>query len=164
MNQRRSGHRFLFAGLAAAFFPACAHLAAPARNGGPTRSAEGVELAVAGKSCAETQEPDWYGDDLAELTLQVRVRNPTNAPVTIHREDLRLLVPAGGALRTISWRAAEPLPVAVGETKAFEIRFMSRGVLACGAAPELETRGSVTMDDKVLPTGRIAFTPSAPSM
>ena len=150
------------AGVAATIAPACAHMTPPARNDGPTRSSEGVELAVARKSCDQIQKPDWHGNDLAELTLEVQVRNPTPAPVTIKRVDLRLLAPDGTALRTVTWRAADPLPVGRRETKSFEIRFMSRGSLQCAAELQLDTRGAVTTDDRVLQTGRITFTPSPP--
>ena len=134
----------------------------PARGGGPTQTSDGVELAVAGNHCEQTMETDWQGADLAELILAVKVKNPTPAPIAVHRGDMRLLAPDGAALKTVTWGAREPLYVASGETKSFDIRFMSRGSLQCGAPLQLDTRGAVTTDDHVLVTDRISFTPSAP--
>ncbi len=141
---------------------ACATMTPPVRTGAPTQTSEGVELAVARKHCDQTQDSDWDGEDLAELIVEVQVKNPTRAPIAIHRGDMRLLAPDGAALKTITWRADDPLYVASGETKSFDMRFMARGSLECGAPLQLDTRGAVTTDHHVLVTDRISFTPSAP--
>jgi hypothetical protein len=136
---------------------ACTHLAPPARTAGAVQSGSGVELAVTGLACDQVREPEFYGDDLAELTLAVSVRNGTAAPVDVRASDLRLVVPGGSRLETVSWGAARPLAVERGETKSFEIRFMNRGALACGEEVQLETRGSVTASGHAVDTGALRF-------
>jgi hypothetical protein len=152
----------LVVGLVSLLLPAaCAHMTAPARNGGPTRSVEGVALALARESCDQTREPGWHGLDLTELTLEIEVRNPTATPLAILRKNMRLVTPDGGALKTSTFGAGSPLDVAGGETKTFEVRFQSRGALACAAELRLDTDGSVTAGAKPLATDGITFTPSS---
>jgi hypothetical protein len=152
---RAAGALALFAG------SACTHLAPPARIAGVAPSPEGVQLAVTGLACDQVQEPEFYGDDLAELTLAVSVRNGTTAAVDVRAGDLRLVVPDGSRLETVSWGAARPLAVERGETKAFEVRFMNRGALACGEEVELDTKGSVTASGRTLDTGPVRFIAAA---
>jgi hypothetical protein len=150
----------LLSGLVVSVTSSCAHVA-PVSGAVPTRSAEGVELAVAGDSCDEEQEPDWYGWNLTELLLQVRVSNPTGRPIAVRPSDIGLRTPDGTRLNTVSWGAASPLAVSTGETKSFDLRFMNRGSLHCGTKVELDTSGSIRTEGRSLTTDGIVFTASS---
>ena len=140
--------------------PACASMRPPAQNSGPTLSTEGVQLAVLRQSCTQSQEPDQTGNDLAEAVVEVQVRNAAPAPVTIRRTAFRLLTPDGFALKTMTWGSADALVLAGGETRAFEIRFMSRGSLACGRELQLDPGAGVCLGGKSVKMKAVTFTPS----
>ena len=140
--------------------PACASLRPPAQNNGPAVSAEGVQIAVARQACAQTQEPDYYADDLVETTLEIQVRNATPDPLTVHRDAFRLMTPDGVALRTVTWRAMDPLTVKGGETGTFELRFMTRGSLECGREMRLDADAGVRVNGRPVEVGIISFQPS----
>lgn len=142
------------------FAPACASLHPPAQNSGPGLSPEGVQIAVARQTCAQTQEPDYYANDLVETTLEIQVRNSTPDPITVHRDVFRLVTPEGIALRTMTWRAVDPLIVGGGETGTFELRFMARGGIECAREMVLEADSGVTLRDKPVHLGGVHFVPS----
>lgn len=146
--------------IVAAAAPACAGLTPPLQNAGPATSREGIELAVTGQSCSQTKEPDWYGDDLVETTVQVQVKNVTPEPLTVHRDGFRLITPDGYALRTVTWKAIEPLTVAGGETRAFPLRFMTRGSLQCAQEMRIDAGAGVTAGEKPVKLGPVEFVPS----
>jgi hypothetical protein len=146
--------------LAVALAPACAPLRLPDKNSGPARSREGVELAVSGQSCTQSQEPDFHGEDLVEEVVEVQVRNATPAPLTVQRDALRLVSPDGLALKTITWRAGDPLALGAGETRAFELRFMNRGSLGCSRRMTLDPDSSVKMNGQTVALDAISFVPS----
>jgi hypothetical protein len=129
-------------GLAELLVPACAHVAAPVDRG---RSPAGLDVAVTERSCTQVEEADWYGEDLAEMTVDVEVRNPTAAALSFQRDAMKLHVPSGGRLASVSWRADEPLTVAPGETKDFELRFVSRGLMTCAETPRLDGHGGLVI-------------------
>jgi hypothetical protein len=129
--------------LALAVTPACASLGPPARTSGPSVSSEGVELAVAAQSCTQSADPDW--PVLGEAVLEIHVRNGTAAPLTVRRDDFRLVTPDGSALRSRSWGAVQPLVVGGGETSAFELRFQSYDSLACERELWLEPRAGLVV-------------------
>jgi hypothetical protein len=150
------------AAAAAALFalaPACAGLTPPARSSGAAKSSDGVAVAVARQQCTQTAEPDWWGNDLVEEVLEVEVRNASAAPLAVHRDAFRLLTPDGAALRTITWGAADPLTVATGETRAFELRFMNRGSLQCSGEMRLDPDGGVALPDHTVSVGAVRFVP-----
>lgn len=140
--------------------PACASLRPPAQNNGPAISAEGVQIAVARQACAQTQEPDYYANDLVETTLEIQVRNATPDPLTVHRDAFRLMTPDGVALRTVTWRAMDPLTVKGGETGTFELRFMTRSGLECARQMDLEADSAVMLREKPIHIGGVHFVPS----
>jgi hypothetical protein len=140
--------------------PACATLRPPAQGGGPAVSSEGVQIAVARQACAQTQEPDYYANDLIETTLEVQVHNATPDPITVHRDAFRLMTPDGIALKTVTWRAVDPLTVRGGQTGTFELRFMTRGGLECAREMDLEADSGVTLRDKPIRIGGVHFVPS----
>jgi hypothetical protein len=140
--------------------PACASMRPPARNSGPTLSREGVRLAVLKQSCTQTQEPDLPGDDLAEAIVEVEVSNAGPDTVTISRTAFRLLTPDGVALKTRTWGSADPLVLKGGGTRAFEMRFMSRGSLECGRELQLDPGTGICLGGKSLKMKAVTFVPS----
>ncbi len=111
------------------------------------------------QTCAQTQEPDWYGADLVETSVAIAVRNAAPTPVTIHRDKFRLLAPDGSALRTLTWGAADPLTVAGGGSQTFELRFMTRGGLACTQEMRLDPDGGVALGASSVAFQPVRFTP-----
>jgi hypothetical protein len=146
--------------LALLLAPACATFRPPVQNSGPAVSPEGVQIAVARQVCAQTQEPDYYSDDLIETTIEVQVRNATPDPVTVHRDAFRLMTPDGVALRTLTWRAVDPLTVNGGDTGTFKLRFMTRGGLECAREMDLEPDSGITLREKPIHIGGVHFVPS----
>lgn len=132
----------------------------PARNAGPARSVTGVEVAVLRQGCAQTDEPDDYGWDLVEENVEIQVRNDGPGAATVHRDRFRLLAPDGSQLRTITWRAVDPLVVATGQTRAFELRFMTRGGLACTKEMRIDPDAGITVGEAPLAFQPLAFVPT----
>ena len=159
MHASKSLQSILLSGLFASLTASCAHVT-PLTAVAPTRSVEGVEVAVAGDSCEEAEEPDGYGWNLTELVLELRITNPTGKPVVVRPGDIGLRTPDGARLTTVTWGAANPLNVEAGATKSFDLRFMDRGSLHCGAKVELDTKGSVTASGLRLNVDRVTFTAS----
>lgn len=137
----------------------CAAMKPPARNGGPALSDQGIQVAVLGQSCSQMKEPDEYGWDLVEETVEVGVRNGSSEAATVHRDRFRLLTPDGYALRTITWSSAEPLQVAGGANQTFQLRFMSHGSLECGKEMRLDPDAGVTLREHPIAFAPVSFTP-----
>jgi hypothetical protein len=146
--------------LALGLGPACAGLRPPARNGGAAVSREGVEVAVARQGCSQTVEPEQPGNDLVEEIVEIEVKNPNPAPLTVHRDAFRLVTPDGYALETMTFRAADPLTVAGGETRRFELRFMTRGSLQCAREMRLDAGQAVVLADHPVHVDAVRFTPT----
>lgn len=117
-------------------------------------------MAVERQSCNETVQPKQPGNDLVEATVEVEVRNPTDQPVAIHRDRLRLTAPDGSSIRTSTWFANDPLPVASAQSQTFQVRFMSRGGLSCWKPMELRADGAVTRGAEPLTLATVRFTPA----
>ena len=124
--------------------PACAPFGPPSWRGSPAVSKDGVQMTVARQSCTENVDTDFPGEDLVEATLEVEVRNATPAALLVKRDQFRLVAPDGAAVRPVTWRSGDPLTVAAGAVGAFELRFMSRGTLACDAELALDPQKGVT--------------------
>jgi hypothetical protein len=145
--------------LVLALCPACASLGPPARTSGPSVSPEGIELVVAAQSCTQSTDTDWPDEDLAEAVLDVRVRNGTDAALTVRRDDFRLVTLDGYVLRASSWDAAKPLVVVGGETRAFELRFQSRGSLTCDRELRLDPRAGLVVGRRPASVEPVRFVP-----
>jgi len=139
---------------------ACATLAPPAQSTGPARSDKGIQLAVVRQGCSQTQEPDQYGWDLVEENVEIEVRNASPEPATVHREQFRLLGPDGSALRTLTWRAADPLMVAGGQVQTFELRYMTHGGLACTGEMRLDPGSGITLRESAVALRPVSFIPT----
>ena len=151
----------LFLSLAAGTMlaPACA-LTPPAQTSGAAKSDNGVALAVIGQRCTETVETDLPGVPLVEAHVQVEVRNTAPPPLVVHRDAFHLRGADGRAIPTTSWRAEEPLPIAAGQTRTFELRFMSRGGLSCTKEMQLEASAGITKGNAPVQIGAVSFVPS----
>jgi hypothetical protein len=142
---------------------ACASMQPPAHTTGPALSREGVQLAIDRQACVQTKEPDFYGNDLVEETLDIEVQNRTGEPVTIHRDAFRLLEPDGVGLATVTWRAVDPVTVGAGHSRTFELRFMTRGSLECGREMGLQAESGVVLRDHPVHLQGIRFVPDRAS-
>jgi hypothetical protein len=139
--------------------PACA-LQPPAQNGGAAKSETGVAVAVIGQRCTETVETELPGVPLVEANLEVEVRNTAPPPLVVHRDAFHLRGPDGRAIPTTSWQAGDPLSIEAGQTRTFELRFMSRGGLSCTKAMQLEAAAGITKGDAPVQIGAVTFVPS----
>jgi hypothetical protein len=119
-----------------------------------------VELAVNRQSCTQDKDPDFYGQDLVEEVVEVQVRNSTSNPLTVQRDAFRLISPDGYGLRTMTWRAVDPLTLKGGETRRFELRFMYRGVLECTEGMKLDADAGVKINGRPIAIGAVSFQPS----
>jgi hypothetical protein len=132
----------------------------PIQNSGPAVSREGVQVAVTRQGCSQSVEPEQPGNDLVEEILEVQVRNATPAPLTVHRDAFRLVTPEGYSLETVTFRAIDPLTIAGGETRTFELRYMTRGSLQCAREMRLEAGRSMTLGNNPVDVGVVRFIPS----
>jgi hypothetical protein len=140
----------------------CATLQAPGRSSGGAQSPEGVAIAVARQHCSQTFEPSWTGRDLTEEILEIEVHNAAQAPLAVRRDAFRLVTPDGYALRAMTWRAADPVSVGAGETRTLQLRFMTRGSLACGREMRLDPDGGLRLAGRAISIGAVAFVPRPP--
>jgi hypothetical protein len=143
-----------------ALAPACASLGPPARTSGPSVSPDGIRLEVAAQSCTQSSDTELPEQDLGEAVLEVHVSNGTAAPLTVRRDDVRLVTPDGYALRSSSWGAAKPLVVVGGETRSFELRFQARGSLTCGNELRLDARAGLEVGSRTAAIDPVRFVPS----
>jgi hypothetical protein len=141
----------------------CAAMTPPVKSSGGVRSPEGVTVAVARQHCEQTFEPSWTGRDLTEEILDIEIQNAASAPLAVHGDAFRLVTPEGYRLRTLTWGAATPLPVAAGETRTMRLRFMTRGSLECGREMRLDPDGGVRLAARPISIGAVRFVPRPPS-
>jgi len=135
-------------------------LVPPFKSSGPAVSKQGVTVAVTGQRCDQVQEPDEYGWDLVEATLEVQIRNASQAKLTVHRDAFRLLGPDGTALKTQTWRAADPVTIDGGATGTFELRFMTRGGLECKREMALDVDAGLALPDGAVKIETVKFVPA----
>ncbi|HLK92117.1 MAG TPA: hypothetical protein VKZ18_19650 [Polyangia bacterium] len=143
----------------AALTPACA-LRPPVENSGAATADNGVAVAVLRQSCSETVETELPGVPLVETKLEVEVRNVAPPPLVVHRGEFHLRGADGRAIPTTSWQADEPISVEAGQTRTFELRFMSRGGLSCTKPMQLEAAAGITKGDAPVRIGAVTFVPS----
>lgn len=139
--------------------PACA-MRPPVRNSGAATSPDGVVLALTGQRCSETVETDWPDASLVETYVQVEVRNDASPAVVINRAAFHLRAPDGRQIPTASGPVKDTMSVDPGQTRTFELRFMSRGGLSCTRPMQLDASGAVNKGDQPVQLGSITFVPS----
>jgi hypothetical protein len=138
---------------------ACAPMGPPALVRGDSRPVEGVSLAIQREGCSITVEPDLQNDYLVEERIALHVHNGAAEPVTVRRDNLRLLTPDGSALKTATWDAHEPITVAGGQDDEFIVRFIARGGVVCDHEVSLDPAGSVALGNRSVPLQPISFVP-----
>jgi hypothetical protein len=139
--------------------PACA-MTPPAQNGGAAKSDNGVAVAVVGQRCTETVETELPGVPLVEAHVQVEIRNTAPPPLVVHRDAFHLRGADGRAIPTATFGSGDPLPIEAGQTRTFELRFMSRGGLSCTKEMQLEASAAITKGDAPVQIGAVSFVPS----
>jgi len=132
----------------------------PAQSAGPALSDKGVQVAVLRQGCAQTQEADMADWDLVDETVEIEVRNASAEPAVVQPDHFRLLAPDGSALTTTTWRAADPLTVAGGQARSFELRFMTRGGLECTKEMRLDPDAGITLRDAAVAFHPVSFVPT----
>ena len=135
-------------------------LAPPFKSGAPSISREGVQVAVTKQRCDQVDEPDEYGWDLIEAVVEVQIGNATTVPLTVHRDVFRLLGSDGTALKTMTWRAADPLTIDPGTSGAFELRFMTRGSPECTSEMILDVDTGLVLPGGPVKVDGVKFTPT----
>jgi hypothetical protein len=149
-------HPLLFAVVVVGATSACA-LKPPVQSSGPSVSREGITVAVLGQRCEQVSEPD-LTDDLAEVTLLVRVHNPTRDIATVRRTDFRLIGDERFALKTRTWGAAEPITIQPGSDDTFDLRFMARGAVECGKEIRLDPGTAIVTGNRPVKIPVVTFT------
>lgn len=156
----RTGTHLLFSSIVmAALAPACA-LRPPVQNSGVAKGDNGVAVAVLRQSCTETVETDLPGVPLVETKVEIEVRNAAPPPLVVHRDGFHLRGADGRAIPTTSWQADEPLSIEAGQTRTFELRFMSRGGLSCTKPMQLEAAAGITKGAAPVRIDAVTFVPS----
>jgi hypothetical protein len=144
-----------------ALMPACALTLPPAaRNSGPAVSSEGVQLAVVGQLCTESNDvEDDLDSDHAGLLLTVEVRNTTNEPAMVDRDRFLLVAPDNGSLSPLTIRRHRPQLIGAGQSRSFELHFEPYGWNQCFHRLQLRANSGVILGDKVVHPGPVSFVP-----
>jgi hypothetical protein len=130
------------------------------QNGGAAVTADGIRLAVPRQTCSETVQAKQPGNDLVEAIIEVEVRNPTAAPLSVNRSGFRLSAPDGSAIPPSTWFVKDPLTVGAGQSQTFQLRFMSRGGLSCWRPMELRATSVLSLGPVPVRIGSVRFTAS----
>ena len=141
--------------LALILFPACAHTPVY-RSSGPSIG-DGVKVAIVGQSCDQYHDPNFEFDDFVGLDLDLEVRNATNAPLTVHRDMIRVVASDGIAPKTQTWTAVDPIQVEAGGVQRLSVRYMTLGSLECRGPLDLDLKNAVTRAGAPLALAPIHF-------
>jgi len=135
--------------------PACAH--APVyQNSGPSIG-DGVKVAIVGQSWEQHHDPNFEFDDFVGLDLDLEVRNDTAAPLTVHRDMIRVVASDGVAPKTQTWKAVEPIQIEAGSVQRISVRYMTLGSLECRGPLDLDLKNAVTRAGTPLALAPIHF-------
>jgi hypothetical protein len=127
---------------------------APARSSGPSQW-DGVQMAIVGQYCEDSDDPDWEGFEAVQLRMKVSVTNRSSDQLAFDPDRLRLVAP--DTVKPGPVAADAPLVVAPGETKVAAVRFMNRGSLKCKEEMKLDPSDSLLAGTKPIPLPPIAF-------
>jgi hypothetical protein len=144
--------------LAILLVPACAHNPVYQSSGPSTR--DGVKVAIVGQSCDQYRDPNIEFDDFVGLELDLEVRNGTDAPLTVHRDMIRVIAEDGVAPKTMTWKADEPIQVEAGRSRRVSVRYMNRGDLECRGPLDLDLKNAVSRGGAPLALAPIHFVAS----
>jgi hypothetical protein len=126
----------------------------PARSSGPSER-DGVQMAIVGQYCDDSDDADWEGFEAVQLRMQVSITNRSNGRLAFDPDRLRLIAP--DQVKPSPVAADSPLVVAPGETKIAAVRFMNRGSLKCREQMKLDPSDSLLAGTKPVPLPPIAF-------
>jgi len=135
--------------------PACAH--APVYQSSGPSIGDGVKVAIVGQACDQYHDPNFEFDDFVGLDLDLEVRNATNAPLTVHRDMIRVVASDGIAPKTLTWKAVEPIQVEAGGVQRISVRYMTLGRLECRGPLDLDLKNAVTRGGASLALAAIHF-------
>jgi hypothetical protein len=141
--------------LALIFASACAHHPAY-QNSGPSIE-DGVKVAIVGQSCSQHHDSNFEFDDFVDLDLDLEVCNATHAPVTIHRDMIRVIADDGIAPSPLTWNAVEPIQVEPDSIQRISVRYMNRGSLQCRGPLDLDLKNAVRRGGTPLALAPIHF-------
>ena len=141
--------------LALILVPACAHTPVY-KSSGPSIG-DGVKVAIVGQSCDQYHDPNFEFDDFVGLDLDLEVRNATDAPLTVHRDMIRVVASDGITPRTQTWKAVEPIQVEAGSVQRISVRYMTLGSLECRGPLDLDLKNAVTREGAPLALATIHF-------
>jgi hypothetical protein len=114
-------------------------------NEGSVVSPEGVKMTLVRQECALNADPTDPGQT-GEIAVVLRVHNPTPAPVTVHQDAVRLLVPDFPASPGMAADTGT-LSIPSGNSETFEVRFKSPDELCCVDMDlHLDVGQTVTLD------------------
>ena len=149
--------------LALALTSACAGLVPPVQSSGPSVSQEGIQFAVIDQRCTQSEEPVRANSDSSEELVAVQVRNLTRDPVTISRDEFRLMTLEGHALKPSSLGMVSPLILDAGQTSVFQLRFTDQGELRCASELVLDPGSGFRVGNRSLKLGVVRFVPDFPT-
>ena len=141
--------------LALILVPACAHSPVYQSSGPSIR--DGVKVAIVGQSCDQYHDPNFEFDDFVGLDLDLEVRNATDAPLTVHRDMIRVVASDGIAPKTQTWKAVEPIQIEAGGIQRISVRYMTLGSLECRGPLDLDLKNAVTRGGAPLALAPIHF-------
>jgi hypothetical protein len=141
--------------LALILVPACAHSPVYQSSGPSIR--DGVKIAIVGQSCNQYHEPNFEFDDFVGLELDLEVRNATDAPLTVHRDMIRVVASDGMSPKTLTWEAVKPIQIEAGGIQRISVRYMDRGSLECRGPLDLDLNNAVTHGGAPLALAPIHF-------
>jgi hypothetical protein len=110
-----------------------------------------------GQSCGQYHDPNFEFDDFVDLELDLEVCNATNAPVTVHRDKIRVIADDGIAPSPLTWKAVEPIQVEADSIQRISVRYMSRGSLECRGPLDLDLKNAVRRKGSPLALAPIHF-------
>ena len=143
-----------------ALAPACATLQPAAQNSGPAVSREGVQVAVVGQLCTQSNDfEDDIDSDRASIEVTVQVRNTTAELVMVDRDRFLLQGQDNDSLRPLWFVRGRPQPVGAGQTLSFDLRFEPHGLNQCFHQFRLRANSGVILGDKVIHPGPVSFIP-----
>ena len=141
--------------LALIIVSACAHHPAY-QNSGPS-ARDGVKVTLVGQSCDQHRDSNFEFDDFVGLELDLEVCNTTDAPLTVHRDMIRVIAGDGIAPSPLTWKAVEPIQVEPDSIQRISVRYMSRGSLECRGPLDLDLKNAVTRGGSPLALAPIHF-------
>ena len=134
---------------------ACAHHPAYQSSGPSIR--DGVKVAIVGQSCDQHHDSNFEFDDFVDLELDLEVCNDTQAPLTVHRDMIRIIAADGIAPSPLTWKAVEPIQVLPESNQRISVRYTNRGSLECRGPLDLDLKNAVRRGGAPLALAPIHF-------